>query len=199
DFAGPGSAPSVGTPTPAPVTPTVGVTASCGSSTAASTSLKLRLPGTGLPVDHVPTTVVFAAKPAFWAGSIGVECTDSSIVQDLIDARGCFKQYSSPDQVPAAERATAQAYYGSTILHGWLAHQQPCKNDACTKLTNLFTKAYEVYGSKGSIRLNGLTITPAGGHEVIVDPDALRIFSSDATVSLGSIRLESGQIDLDFT
>ena len=168
--------------------------ASCGT---ASTTINPTIPGTGLPGYRVPTTAIFAGGLGILQNTVGT-CTQASIVQALIDARGCFAHYTSVSDVPAAERAMAQQYYGSTVLPKFLA-DIPCRNPACEKLVKLFTKEYSVYVSGRTVNLNGLTITPASGHAVVVDPDATRVFSSRATVKLGPIVVQTGKVDLDFT
>ena len=155
---------------------------------------------TSCPATTVPTTAIFAGSLGILQNTVGT-CTQASIVQALIDARGCFAHYTSVSDVPAAERATAQQYYGSTVLPKFLADIQPCRNPACEKLVKLFTKEYSVGVSPGrTVNLNGLTITPASGHAVVVDPDATRMFffKGDRGAS-GPIVVQTGKVDLDFT
>ena len=199
DYSAPGSLPNIGIFGASALNQAIGVLAG-----GKRTSLPISFPGSGLPASKVPLTFIFAAGTSIFDSKPSKNCTQASIIYALIDARGCYTNYTSVDQVPATERATAQAYYGSTTLPLWIAKLQPCRGDdktknACEQLTKLFTQDFRVYGTTGTVNLNGLTITPARGHEVIVDPAAERIFCSYAILKLGVIPIKVGEMDLDFT
>ncbi len=199
DYSAPGRLPNIGIFGPSAINRSIGVI-----SGGRRTPVRIDFPGSGLPANRVPLTVIFAAGSSLFDEKPSKDCTQASIIQALIDARGCYTTYTSIDQVPGPERATAQAYYGSTVLPRWLARMQPCRGDeksknACETATKLFTKEYRVYGATGTVQLNGLTITPLRGHEIIVDPAAERIFSSFAILKLGVIPIKIGELDLDFT
>jgi len=170
-----------------------------GDGGSTSQNVTVTIPGLGAQAaSTVPQVAVFSQAAMVPKAPT---CTQASVIQGLVDARGCFLKYNDPKQVPRAEQAAARVYYGASALPKAIADRQPCAADdkVCQLLTRFYTKNYLVYVSTGTVRLNGLTVTPASGHAVVFDPNATRVFSSSATVKLGSIRIRSGRVDFDFT
>ncbi|MDQ2897959.1 MAG: hypothetical protein M3Y09_20395, partial [Actinomycetota bacterium] len=160
---------------------------------------------TGLPAGQTGTRIVAAASPALLTPApLGSTCAQGSVVEGIIDARGCFVQAKSPSALPAATAAVVARYYKDPVIpSGTIAVckaelAKTGKTTVCDSLKKSY-KAQPIYVSSQTVHLNGLRITPRTGSLIVVYPDQFRVVATNATVMLGAIPLKSGAVDFDLT
>ncbi|MGI8412566.1 MAG: delta-60 repeat domain-containing protein [Solirubrobacteraceae bacterium] len=206
EYSGPASLPFLQVTVPGSgIQAQIGVTATGASGVTSMTSVTARIPGTGLPADRMDTRIVAAASPALLTPAPLVStCTHGSVVEGIIDARGCFVKAPSPSALPAATAAVVARYYKDPVIPSGIIAvckaelAKTGKTTVCDSLKNSY-KAQPIYVSTQTVHLNGLTITPRTGSLIVVYPDQFRVVATNATVTLGAIPLKSGAVDFDLT
>jgi hypothetical protein len=153
-------------------------------------------------VAQLPQVAVASASRAVFLDT-NIFCAPTDLAFALIGAHGCFTQATSPSQVPVSEQASANQYWSSYLGNrvyelACVKNPHPPSADSCAAFKAGVDKEYSVWLSKGSIKLNGMTLSPRSGATIVVDPLDMRVFSSNATLKLGKFLIKQGNVDLDF-
>ena len=151
-----------------PVTTQARITASasgaCGPTS--TTSITTPISGTGLPASQMGPRIVAAASPALLTpAALGSACTKGTVVEGIIDARGCFVQAKSPSALPAAAAKVVAKYYKDPVAPFYVTAfcktelAKTGKTTTCDQLKAKYA-AQPIYVSRQSVRLNGVQIRP---------------------------------------
>jgi hypothetical protein len=126
-------------------------------------------------------------------------CAPTEVDFGIIGANGCLKPVT-PDEIPASEQEVASSYgfFRDDLADEW---PEVCASEQLTQAQ--CEQAWQALGvddylASGAIKLNGMTLTPNDGASIVIDPLAMHVFSSNATLKLGSFVIKQGSIDLDF-
>ena len=132
-------------------------------------------------------------------GSPQALCAPTEVDFGIIGAYGCLKPVTQ-DEIPASEQEVAYSYgfFRDDLADEW---PEVCASEQLTQAQ--CDQAWQVLGvddylASGAIKLNGMTLTPNDGASIVIDPLAMHVFSSNATLKLGSFVIKQGSIDLDF-
>ncbi len=147
-----------------------------------------------------------ASRTIFTNAGLGLSiiCAPTTVVFSLVEAQGCFDRINDVTNVPGAERSVVQAHYTSekvsavvtSICNQAAAGKLP--QSKCDEAKKFFPdKQLDVYVSDGTVKINGLQVTPRSGAHVVVYPSLQRVISSNATLKWGSFTIQSGTIDMD--
>ena len=152
---------------------------------------------------QLPQVAVASASRTVFSDT-NIFCAPTDLAFGIIGAHGCFTQVTSPSQVPASERASADQYWSQ--YNGNRVYESACVNNQhppppaeCAAFKASVDKEYSAWLAKGSIKLNGMTLSPRSGATIVVDPLDMRVFCSNATLTLGPFLIKQGNVDLDFT
>ena len=210
DLNGDGKPDSEGTPDspfvkltlPRGETRTVCVTAVSATGASDRTCVTVKVPGTGLPANGVPQVAVLAESPSLFTPKPAPACIQGRVLQGLVDAQGCFVHVTKLADVPSRERHAASLYFGAEGLPSWFVKlcEDPTKAASCKAYEKTFARVYSGYLSTKAVKLNGMTLTPAAGATVVVDPQSARIYTSKGTLKLSPFVLKkSTVVNLDFS
>ena len=106
----------------------------------------------------------------------------------VLHVRGCLTRVTDMDSVPAAELGIVRAFAKVHKLGSTIPGTEAILGSPVYQAVLDFS---EVYISTGPVRVNGVDIRPGPGAVVVVAPQADAIASSNATVALGSLELET--------
>jgi hypothetical protein len=183
-------------------TRTVCVTVISATGAQNRTCIRITIPRTKLPPKIVPQVAVFTESPSLFTPKPTPVCKQTTVLQGIVEAKGCFIHVTSLNDVPAKERASARKYYGNAGLPPIFVKicEDPKKADLCQKAKKLFVKEYSAYISTKTIKINGMSLTPTSGGTVVVDPVSARVFASRGRLNLGPFPLRiNNPVNLDFT
>ena len=154
-------------------------------------------------VSQLPQVAVASASRAVFTDT-NIFCAPTDLAFGIIGAHGCFTQVTSPSQVPASEQASANQYWSNYVGNrvyelACVKNPNPPPADECAAFKASTDKEYSAWLAKGTIKLNGMTLSPRSGATIVVDPLDMRVFCSNATLKLGPFLIKQGNVDLDFT
>jgi len=142
-----------------------------------------------------PTTNDITAQGGPPAGCVG------QVSFGIVDAVGCFQKAPHPDNIPVAERNMVVPIFGS--VEGRSSAFAAATNGQLNATDKALSTRDPVISHK-AVRVNGLDIIPASGAVVAIIPSDYRmttreaktgyIVSSNATIRVGSVPLQSGKI-----
>ncbi|MCU0306601.1 MAG: hypothetical protein MUE51_02335, partial [Thermoleophilia bacterium] len=133
-------------------------------------------------------------------------CVDGvTVAFRLVAARGCFVRTADLADVPARERALGQRHYdrGQYAVPAVVA--SICRQAAdgtlpqerCDRARKVFAITPEFHISRGTVKLNGITIRPLNGSAVVLFATAERLLASNAVMTWNGIPVKVGEIDMN--
>ncbi len=135
-----------------------------------------------------------AANP----GGGGPANTCDEITYGVVDAIGCFTLTDGAHPIPAREQALVDQAAGLTsTVRASAAHAASSPAQAAPTLTpaqkKVLTSLFP-HVATGTVRVNGLDMTPGPGASLVFLPALKEIVSSYATVRYGSVTLQQGKL-----
>ena len=116
DYSGPATLPFLKIAVPVTTQARIAASASGACGPTSTTSITTPISGTGLPASQMGPRIVAAASPALLTpAALGSTCTKGTVVEGIIDARGCFVQAKSPSALPAATAKVVAKYYKDPV------------------------------------------------------------------------------------
>lgn len=182
---------------------TIFVTAVGPTGLSSTAKISIRTLGVLGGLKRLPESAALSNGPKIFIKSIGKKqsCASTTVVFQLVEARGCFTRETSASAIPERERAVAQGHYDSVELPHFVTilcthAKTPKDHQYCDEFTADY-KSLDFYVDHGTVKLNGLTITPVAGASVVVWPSLQRVISANATVKFGPMTVRSGAVDFN--
>jgi len=119
-------------------------------------------------------------------------CTDRTVTSGTLRVTGCFTAIRSEKQIPAAELASLKPVFdiGGVFFHpSGSGELSPTQSKFVERALD-FTDAYI---ATGEVLINGVKADPRGNARIIVFPQVKSVFSSDAALSVGGIKLAAAR------
>lgn len=133
------------------------------------------------------------ADPVYVAGPAGQlltpahlrgKCLASSVMRSgPLEIHGCLDPIAGPEDIPAAERGIVQVLQTTLLASG--------RKYMGVRMAGTVLNVTDGYLARGSVTVNGVTITPQGNAAIAIFPQADAIVSSNAKLRIGALKLDN--------